>query len=1182
MTLNQILNSVLSFLASAKLLILKFIYWQHSFHIVITLLITWFFLWLFREYHRWNQGWLSELIEKKLSEATKRKDAQPNKYERNFISTFKITRLYLLGSLARINKYLSEHLTYDLRHLYLPSFASFSVLLALFILLFVIGHSNVPYQNTIRFKSWIAFVNQEIDANNLSTVVAILAGFVSIVFALVIFIAGSVRDIKGQEQKRVLLGISGLWILAAFTSLSLLNFLWFRITVFSLIFPLLIVSGIIYSFWRVIFAILDPAVLEKNRIQLLKDRIKRIIFESIRERIGNSILLDKIGQDKEIKLEYTFSKTWLEQDVSKYLFIPSRQDGWLFDINLFELDRLVKHLETSAQQLGFSLYNTEPPLAAASADSRTRQPQSQSGRVKKAYLLRRYGEYLPPSSIFTNDSKNVLALPKEFNQDQNTVEYVRNLVPHIFRFIKTEPASNTFRRELQGTKDQLVAAIRSVSLGSIDELKHTYLDIAETFLEALHQFGGGYSAEQAKKERGNIFEEWNEIRWLNQDIRELIIVAADTDNRDVISDIAYLPVAIANRALKAKDHFLFQSFVNFCPFLYYLTKDKQVGEMKSFMIDRSWRYLKDLSEYYIEPELQGRRGEKDIEDLKDYKDFAIYIFIVFQKLLKAAFDRNDITTFNTILDEFSRLYRHFTPEKDHPNAKFLEKSLSWTNNEQDKAEIVDKITYQRSKEEIAEQIKLAKEQVFFGITALVFETYFQNQEDNTLKVFFNSIINRLPNDILRLTEVFDESRSFEAEDFWGWRDWELIADGEVHTIDVHSKLDRVYCIKALQILGIQSEEQIAKIKLPHSRNLAYLVEGTPGANKLNDILDTINSEPEKWDFILNESQRIKISALKILFKQLEDAQKTTEEEYIRESVIDADKFTEFKGKLHEAFAKSGRLRPIAITFNIYKDLTEHTPDTTIPSWGYNQIDEKAAFIKDWHVHYSGWGEQYGRGMATSEDYQVFEKIVNGITDKKDIERREIIQEIEKVLAAKTFEHPVILQTVDYLFEYGYVRKSEAFTARYNPDCPKTKLDDHDGYMGVLKFASGIVPVVNVFVRQQGLDNKLVIVEFNKLGFWNQYSPIDKPEDRIHQDGIFFLRVTDLNRDDESRQKILSETPQWLQQYQDKEGYLRKRVLVNFFQRLEFEIKDPSAGYCLNITGPTIDADALLVETADPL
>jgi hypothetical protein len=1170
---QQVLSSLYSFLDEIIFIFRIIIFWHYFLYLIAGLLIL-ILIWLLRkEYTKWNCGWLSYLIEAQISESINKKPELKTNKTNHFILNKKgvvrileSIKLFILEELEKIFSYLKNDVVYELKHPYLPSITWLIFFLIIFGLFFVFSHNGVPYGSILHLSSWRDFATRAVDTNGLSNVISILSGFVSIVFALIIFIAESVRDSKNPEQKRVLLKVSGLWFLITFTTLSLLNFLWFKVAILSLIFPILIAIGIIMSFWRVINVLIDPEIREENRVKLLKDRIKRNILDSVRERIGNNILLGKIGQDKEIKIEYTFSKKWLDKGASGYLFIESSEEGWLSDINLTELAKLVKKLEDSARQLGFSLYlKTTPSLEGDKEGGLVKQSKVQPENIKKVYLLKRYGEQLPPSSIFTEDSKVILALPKEFNKDQALIDYVRNLVPHIFRFSKTEPSSNVFRRELQSTKDQLVSAIKSVSLGSIEELKQTYLHLAETFLETMHQFGGGFSVEQAKKERGNIFEGWNEIRWLTQDIRELIIVASETENRDIISDIAFLPIAIAIRAVQAKDHFLFQEFVGYSPFLYYLTKDKPEGNLKSFMIERSWRYLKELSDFYIEPQLTDRENENSEADFKTYEDFTIYLFRIFQTLLKSAFDQDDLDTFKTVLAEFSRLYRHFDPENDHPNVEYLEATLNWAKTEDEKINVRNKIAIQQAKEKSSKRIKLAREQVCFGLASKIFDKYRQKSDSAILKGFFEAISPYITNDLVHLTEVFDSSRNFNAEDQWGWDDWEIIADGDVHSIDVHGKLDQLYCVVALRILKGKTEQQIEAIKLTPSRNLAFLSEERPGANNLTVLLNSIDTNPDQWSFVLNETERAKVPALKSILKKALQDQEKNEEDYLKTIKIDPEKLKEFREKIKEAFYQFGYLRPVLKDFGVYKNLTTETPGKKIPSWGYNQIDEKAAFIKDWYVHYGGWGENYGQGMANSEDQLIFEKMVDGSGNKNTTSKQDIISEIEKVLNESNLSDPIILQTLDRLYEYDQVRRSEAFISRYSQDCPKTRLDNTHGYMGVLKLAGRQVPVIDLFVRKKELKNKVVITDLRIFGTLNQYSPIDDSADSGYKDDIFFIKVTDLNEDNDRRQKIITEKPAWLEDRTDKDGYLRQKALINLYQKFEFKILDPKVAYCITVS-----------------
>lgn len=344
---NQIITDPLYALAKFGALIWQIITWPYFLHVTITLILALFCLWLAKEYRKWNQGWLSFLIEKQISESTNKKEQGHNKKGLNFTlkrggvtKTIGLVKLGLLEILEKIITYFKRKVAYDIKHPNLPSLTSLLALLVTFALFFILAHSDVPYNNSLSSRNWLIFVSKNVEVNERSNIVSILVGFVAIVLALVILIAESIRESKDPEQKKVLLSISGLWFLFTLTTLSLLNFLWFKVTVFSLIFPLLIAGGIIYSFWRVIHTLIDPEVREKNRIKLLKERFERIVFDSVRERIGNSILLGKVGQDKEIKLAYTFSKRWLDRSAGDYSFIESNKEGWLILIWLNLIDSL--------------------------------------------------------------------------------------------------------------------------------------------------------------------------------------------------------------------------------------------------------------------------------------------------------------------------------------------------------------------------------------------------------------------------------------------------------------------------------------------------------------------------------------------------------------------------------------------------------------------------------------------------------------------------------------------------------------------------------------------------------------------------------------------------------------------------------------------------------------------------
>lgn len=1110
---------------------------------------------LYLKHKAWKMGWLSTLIEEE-----KKKTERQEKKEKDWLRLFTISNSWLI---KLENRFRLDRIKQDIRQFSLPSPSSLIIILFFFSLIYYFGHKDIPYKSFFEFNTWRQFNKTLVEKEDLANSISILTGLTAVVFALVIFVTESIRDNKNHEQKRVLLKVSNLWLLITLTALSLLNFLWFKVTVLSLVFPVVVAVLIVVSFWNVISMLLDVDKQKSAQVTFLKERIERSIYESIRERIGNTILLSKVGKDKEIKIEYTLSKRWIAESVQNYFFIESVEDGWLSDINLGKLKELVELLESSAQRSEFSLYETTSPLSGESRDSGTYQRQPQAIPVKMVYLLKRYGEHLSPDSIFQRDSKAILALPKEFQHDTKLVKHIRSEVSKIFLFKKGGPVSATFRKELQGTKEQLVAAIKSTSLVSVEELKQIYLDIAETFLEILNRFGGGYSAEQARSESGSLFDGWSEVRWLNGDIRELMTIAIETRNRDIITEIIYLPIAVASRALQVKDHFLFQEFTRFSQTIYYLTEEMEEGKLKSFITERSWRYLTELTKYYIESELRDDDNYENIKDIKEFEDFGLDIFRVFQNLLKSTFERRDIKTFKKILSEFLQMFKRFKPAEEHPDLEYLEHNSNWTQSEEEKKNVRQRIEFRKTQINISKRLKLSKEEIVFGTTAYLFEKYRLHQSDPLFQEFFTMAKDALPNDTVRLTEVYISSRSLWRDNFWGWDDWEMIPDGEVHSIDVESKLDRLYCIKALQILGGKNAESISTIKLPSSRDLAFLAEDRQ--KTVISALDDISSQSAQWSFILTSEQVAMVPVLKELLAKAKQEQEKAEEGMKKNAPIDEEKLSEFKKDVIEEFNKMGHLRKIFIKLGVYEDLTNQKPVNPVLSYGYNQIQDKGALIKDWHVNYIDLGQGLGRGMGRSEDEVIFGEMAEGITEKKNIKKNEVISEIERTILEMNTENPVILQTLNHNFEYEQVRQSESFIPHYNRDCPPTMFDGMSGYMGILKVADRKVPVIDIFVWKEDSKNKVVVTDIGKLGKWLQYSPVEKEKDVPYKEGIFLFRVADLNVENSLRQEILSENPPWLQEEQDADEYLRKRMLVRIFEKLTFKIQNPAIGACFTVS-----------------
>ena len=97
-------------------------------------------------------------------------------------------------------------------------------------------------------------------------------------------------------------------------------------------------------------------------------------------------------------------------------------------------------------------------------------------------------------------------------------------------------------------------------------------------------------------------------------------------------------------------------------------------------------------------------------------------------------------------------------------------------------------------------------------------------------------------DLDQLTKIFVSTEEHATSDYWGWSFWDSVADGRAHFIDMHTKRNRLYCVRALQLLALLKPEAIGHVKL---LGLGYLaVEGNPIG--LPAMLQNINSQLEQW------------------------------------------------------------------------------------------------------------------------------------------------------------------------------------------------------------------------------------------------------------------------------------------------------------------------------------------------
>lgn len=1067
----------------------------------------------------------------------------------SFVNSHKSQQLYSLVKLER--KHLCKSRSFLLPtkiNLYTPSVYSFILILIIFLILFVISHWIQDLLaliiNRLDINTPLSLPQIVQEANHYQNLIAILAGIGGIVFALTIFIAESFRD-NSTDRGRVLLRESYIWPLTVSVILSFLLLLWGDIN-FTIIFPVIFVALFaIYSLGKIISTLLSKHRLVKKRGLLLKELMQKSIDFAIDERIADNILLSKLD-GKEINLQfYPFSL----DNKSNFVCFQADKLGVIKNINLKKLNEFAKKLEEVANKNGFSFdAKKEKTTDDFSSNPEITEETKQKNLTpnNKRYITRKFND------LIDEKHSNLICFDKSLvGDDKEVLKDLELIFKQIFTIKEVSSFTEEVRYELSNIKDQFTQAIKETRTGEVDELSKTYITLAEGFLEQVLQCGGGYNYEQARKERTSMFSGWQEVRWLSSDLIDLLEQAVKTGNTDIIGSVAYTPIAIARRSIESHDHYLFQEFLRISELIYLYSDRTDDKHAKEFLVDRSWRYIKELSDFYVESSL--RKDDLTIEEIKSYKDFSIHFLFIFQNLMQLAFKNKDFEAFQKFKNGALKLFEHSHLDRHYDDSQMLEYELKQENIEADKKKSLEKrLAITRERNSVWKEISTRRQQMLFGMTSFIFDALCKKKEDETLKKFFNDLHNSLPNKIEDLTEIFQQSHSFDTEDFWGWSWWDTRPDEGVHTIQILEKLEKFYAVKSLMILSSKTDDDIAKIELPTSRDLAFLAEGT---RDLIKTLDDISKNPDDWKFVLNSKSTSKVDAFKSLLKNAKERQENAELETKREKAPSINKIDKFKNDVISTFHEYEHIPSLFGYFGQYKNKVDekyNPKDKT--RFGVNTVDDKAAFFEDWHVHYGSWGENYGRNVATGVDSEILDKL----TEKAEkIENGEFEQKIKDL---GNVDDIVIVGT--NILMVRFFEDTNKFLPKWYRDTPQL---DVKGFYGWFKIDEKLIPVFEI--HHQSEQKHIFVLNKKKLGSFIQQSPLNTGESKDQIKDIFYFNIKAFSEDTDLMEEFIKKPPQWLTEVGDQEKqklHLAERILIQIYLRFNVEWSSDFKAYKLEI------------------
>jgi len=1000
---------------------------------------------------------------------------------------------------------------------YVPSKLTIILILSIIVIILFLTNSG-KLLTLLGLEEWILirihYFSKE--SNYFQNLVTIHAGIGAIIFSLIILIAESMRDHQSKDTARVLLKVSYLFPLTITEIFAFFLFLFGDVNYLSVITIIIIAFLTVISLKRTISVLLDKPLFIEKRIELLNEQIGKKINLAIDERIGNNILLKSFEKSNH-NIKYLMSSV---DETNNFLF-NSQEFGVVSDIDIGTLNEIAEMLKNKNQLLT-DFYDYESTL--------TNQTKNKNETI--IYIHKSYKDTI------NEDNRTLISIPKSQINNLHLIDIINNRVQRAFKINPKPIFDELVESQLGDLKDQYYDSIINEKISVIEELNKIYIGVAKGYLNCMKPYGGGFSFDQARKERNAAFlGGWEEMRWLATDIRSLIEKAIKKKNLEILHKTLWLPFKISSLAFQEDDHYLFQEFSNF-PNLFYLfslrEENKQV--ISKILFDKSWNFYKNLSDYFIETKLS-----KNIPKSKKHslKDFALTILLTYQNLMKAAYDNFDFGGFVKFQTTTLSLFKE-------PSAGYIKYDLDYLisqlNDKNISIERKKQIQNQIDLEQIYKEIQDRRLQMFFGLASWIFDKFKKNQTNETIKQIYNYVQSIFDIPLNDFTKIFLNTHSFEVEDFWNWGFWDMIADSSFHSIKILEKLEQFYAVKALLLLTKIEKDKRDHLELPYNREFAYLAEGS---RDLMHVLNDITNNPNSWRFVLQDNSINKVDVLKNLLLEAKEKQEKRDINKKRQTPISNLKVKNFKEKFIDEFYKHADLRIIIERESTIEKKLSIRPEETLSRFGINRVDDKAAFIENWHVHFIDWGENYGRNLALGENSVLINEIINGCEtiDAKELENvfgkfRNMEDLIILVINSSPY---LIFQGLDN-FEY------------------QNRLDIRP-LSGIYKFQGADIPIYQIF--QSKIEEQIIILSRRKINKLIQYSPMNDNENEDMLKDIFYINVQSFSENVQLMSKLINDPPAWLKENRDKYEqrlYLKELVLIEIFERFTLLFSDEYNGY----------------------
>jgi hypothetical protein len=212
------------------------------------------------------------------------------------------------------------------------------------------------------------------------------------------------------------------------------------------------------------------------------------------------------------------------------------------------------------------------------------------------------------------------------------------------------------------------------------------------------------------------------------------------------------------------------------------------------------------------------------------------------------------------------------------------------------------------------------------------------------------------------------------------------------------------------------------------------------------------------------------------------------------------------------------------------------------SFGINEMMDRTAFMKNWHIPYYGFSENRGRELAEQENRQA-QFVLSAASERIKIKKNEIFEILTKYTGG---EHIAIVRNL-HLDMLG--RRQEDFKPVYNDSDQENLIPGF--YQGLFKD----LPIFGLYDELFG--ESILIIDKSGFGYNEEQGEVKAPFVVKEEFKTSFI---DFGTNNTSLQQMIANPPLWIkEEFKDNQAglsdYLKKKVWLRLYKRNHFSVGD---------------------------